>query len=97
MIADICDRALQNLEAGGWCQHRARGDHGEQCLREAVVHATGQLQRQNGTGGLSPVPTVRALIANIPDDGIVAWNDADGREFHEVRELLKRTADQHRP
>ena len=99
-ITEVCDRMLENLERDGWCQRSYHEPAGQECLTQAARTAIGQLLLNEHVPTLALLQSVQwALVRNIGGNhlaDLIEWNDADGREFHQIRELLKTTADQHR-
>jgi hypothetical protein len=90
-VADILDRAHDELLQRGWNQGDYEAEDGRVCLLGALAHATDIPAHQLFHSGNGACYAAFALAARLPCI-IPDWNDAAERTEDEVFDLLRNTA-----
>ena len=92
---ELLRRALVRLEQRGWTQKMSVDKDGRLCLWEAIRQEWIRKNPPPGPDEFTGTETLwEALGFQLLDDGhsdAEEWQDAEGRTFEEVRELIKRT------
>lgn len=100
VAAEVADYAAEVLERDGWCQGISVDNEGRVCFYGALSTAAQELDLPYGevrgqiTRAANEELAQPRVLAYEPDspEGIVAFNDAEGREAHEVVDLFRHSA-----
>jgi hypothetical protein len=94
VAAEAADYAAEVLERDGWCQGVSVDPRGRVCFYGALATAAQELHLPYGAINKQVTRAAHEELSlpQITPIGIVEFNDAEGREAHEVANLFRFTA-----